>query len=142
LRDHQLSTTSIDDNAVGLQALIVDTNDVRGLRPIEGKLSVAEAAQRLSVHPDTVRYLIRSGALQRTDRKLRMLDEDALRQAQNDLVHCATLSRQLHRSSRAIMSHASRLGVSARHGPPACRNILFDRGSARLIATSLGKNAE
>ena len=136
LRERRLSLTSIDDNAIGLQALIVDTNEVRLLRPREGKLSVEEAARRLSVHPDTVRYLIRIGALQRTDRKSLMIDEKSLHQSQKDLVACTILSRQLQRSSRAIMRHASRLGVRACHGPPACRNILFDRRSAAFILAS------
>lgn len=129
----EISVVAICDAQVGLRGLLVRAADVR--RSGKGEvayMSVESASSLLRLHPDATRHLLRTGVLhRRNDGKSPAIRAESVRQFGRRYVAGADIAATSGLSTRTTTALLASSGVVPAFGPPACRQVIFERAAVR-----------
>jgi hypothetical protein len=116
----------------GLHGFAVDPSALRTLRPPRSQIGIEEVARFCSLHSDTARYLVTSGALgPRDDHGL--VERDVVNTFMEMHILAAKVAADCTTSSRALRQALAIQGVLPAHGPPSCRQLIYRRKDIQTV---------
>lgn len=121
-------TASVREGAAGLASLLVQQEDLAALRPLKGRRSVQAVAREQAMHPEAVLGLVRSGVFGEREED-GSVDATAVEAFFARYVPASRLARERGTSARALAASMRLQGIAPAFGPPAVRQMLFDRRS-------------
>lgn len=126
--DGELAICGILTDQPGFKGLLVRPLDLHLRRPAALGVSVEVAAEEIGIHHDAARWLVGQGELHRVGKGPRGgIDPASVARFRERYMPGAEVAQHLATSPRAAVAMLAKSGIHPAFGPPACRQVLFER---------------